>query len=119
MKKIPRLSDREAQVLELVAKGMTNKQIAAAIFIRPETVKTHVSRIFKKLKVKSRMQAVLRATELGFLKKMNVTRHPLSLLSSSSIVAINMEAHTCLREMTPSHSGESDCSRISWTSIGS
>ncbi|MFF1477673.1 response regulator [Streptomyces sp. NPDC058301] len=58
-----RLSRREVEVMELIAAGMSNQQIAAACFISEKTVKNHINRIFAKLHSNSRTQAV--ATWLG------------------------------------------------------
>lgn len=55
------LSRRESDILELVARGMSNKRIAHTLTIAPETVKSHVKRIFIKLDVKTRAEAVARA----------------------------------------------------------
>lgn len=52
------LSGREAEVMELIASGMTNHRIAAACFISEKTVKNHVNRIFAKLRVTSRSEAI-------------------------------------------------------------
>ncbi|GAA2453346.1 response regulator transcription factor [Streptomyces macrosporus] len=52
------LSGREAEVMELIASGMANSQIAAACFISEKTVKNHVNRIFAKLHVTSRSEAI-------------------------------------------------------------
>ena len=60
------LSPREQDVLRLLMEGCTNLQIGYTLHISPETVKTHVSRIFRKLNVNSRTQAAVRARELGF-----------------------------------------------------
>lgn len=57
------LTGREAEVLELVAKGMTNKEIARQLFISPATVKAHVERIIAKLGVADRTQAAVVATK--------------------------------------------------------
>lgn len=61
------LSGREMQVLELVAEGLTNREIAQRLFVTPDTVKTHTSNIYAKLNVHSRAQAVVRARAFGFL----------------------------------------------------
>jgi LuxR family transcriptional regulator, maltose regulon positive regulatory protein len=58
------LSPREKEVLSLLARGLTNRQIGAALFISPVTVKVHVRHIFDKLGVKSRAEAALRAAQL-------------------------------------------------------
>lgn len=55
------LSEREIQVLNLVAKGYTNKNIAEELFISEKTVKNHITNIFRKLKVKDRTEAVVQA----------------------------------------------------------
>ncbi|MGQ5635370.1 MULTISPECIES: response regulator [unclassified Streptomyces] len=52
-----RLSTREAEIMDLIASGMTNQQIAAACFIAEKTVKNHINRIFAKLQSTSRSQA--------------------------------------------------------------
>jgi DNA-binding NarL/FixJ family response regulator len=57
----PGLSAREAEVLALLAEGMTNQEIGRALFISPITVRNHVSSIFAKLQVTNRQQAMLRA----------------------------------------------------------
>jgi ATP/maltotriose-dependent transcriptional regulator MalT len=58
------LSRREKEVLALVARGLSNAQIGAALFISPVTVKVHVRHIFEKLGVKSRAEAAMRAAQL-------------------------------------------------------
>jgi DNA-binding NarL/FixJ family response regulator len=55
----PRLTDREMQVLKLVARGMNNRDIAKALFISENTVKNHVRNILEKLQIHSRMEAVM------------------------------------------------------------
>ncbi|MBW4933825.1 LuxR C-terminal-related transcriptional regulator [Marinobacter sp. F4206] len=61
------ISDREQGVLELIAKGLSNQEIADKLHISLHTVKTHARRINAKLEVKSRTQAIVRARELGIL----------------------------------------------------
>jgi ATP/maltotriose-dependent transcriptional regulator MalT len=55
------------EVLELLAEGISNQEIADKLFISENTVKTHTSRLFEKLGVKNRTAAVLKAKEVGFL----------------------------------------------------
>jgi two-component system NarL family response regulator len=57
----PRLTDREVEVLRLVAKGMSNKEIASELVIAENTVKNHVRNILEKLQLKSRMEAAMYA----------------------------------------------------------
>ena len=61
------LSEREHEVLILLAQGSSNKDIAARLFITEGTVKNHVSNILGKLGVRDRTQAAIRARELGLL----------------------------------------------------
>lgn len=63
------LSDRETQVLALVAGGHSNQAIAARLFISEATVKTHLVHAFEKLGVRDRTRAVTLAMELGLLKR--------------------------------------------------
>jgi ATP/maltotriose-dependent transcriptional regulator MalT len=62
------LSTRERTVVLLMGHGLTNKMIARRLRIAPETVKTHAKRIFWKLTVQTRAQAVYRASALGLLR---------------------------------------------------
>ena len=62
------LSEREVEVLTLVGQGLSNAEIAAALFISESTVKTHINRLFAKLGVSSRVQAVIRAYETGLVQ---------------------------------------------------
>jgi LuxR family maltose regulon positive regulatory protein len=63
--KIEALSPRQCEVLNLIAEGQSNKEIARILDITPETVKTHVRNIFIKLSVEKRAHAVSRARNLG------------------------------------------------------
>lgn len=61
------LTKRERRVLELMSNGLSNKEIALCLGIAPETVKSHVKHLFGKLAVRSRVEAVSRASRLGFI----------------------------------------------------
>ena len=61
------LSARERTIVLLMGHGLSNKRIARQLSIAPETVKSHAKRIFWKLTVQSRAQAVYRASTLGLL----------------------------------------------------
>ena len=63
------LSDREQEVLRLIAEGCSNQDIASRLVISITTVKTHVGNIFNKLSVTSRTQAIARAESLGLLPR--------------------------------------------------
>jgi two-component system, NarL family, response regulator LiaR len=61
------LSKRELEVLQLMSEGMSNLEIAEQLFVSVNTVKTHTSRIFEKLEVKRRTQAIEKAKRLGLI----------------------------------------------------
>ncbi len=63
----PGLTDRESEVLRLMATGLSNAEIAAKLYVGNETVKTHVAKILHKLSVRDRTQAVIWAFEAGFV----------------------------------------------------
>jgi DNA-binding NarL/FixJ family response regulator len=61
------LSERERQVLHLIAIGATNREIAERLFLSPHTVKDHTSTLYRKVKAKNRADAIQRAQRLGLL----------------------------------------------------
>ena len=61
------LSRRELEVLELMATGLSNQEIAAKLFVSLNTIKTHTSKVFEKLDVKRRTQAVEKAKRLSLI----------------------------------------------------
>ena len=61
----PQLSDREREVLDLVARGYDNPRSAKALFLSDKTVRNHVSNVFAKLEVETRAEAVVRARNAG------------------------------------------------------
>lgn len=62
-----KLSEREAEILELIGKGLSNQEIANTLFISKNTTQWHISHIYTKLGVKNRTQSILRAKEFGIL----------------------------------------------------
>jgi DNA-binding CsgD family transcriptional regulator len=61
------LTSRECEILALLASGKSNKEIAHALGVSPNTVKTHVARVYEKLAVRRRMQAVEKARWLALI----------------------------------------------------
>jgi DNA-binding CsgD family transcriptional regulator len=61
------ITPRELEILALIAQGLSNREIAARLFVSENTVKTHSSRLFEKLSAKRRTQAVQIGKELGLL----------------------------------------------------
>lgn len=66
--RLKQLTDREREILSLVARGLSNDQIGEALFISPATVKTHVARIMSKAQAHDRAQLVVFAYESGLMK---------------------------------------------------
>ena len=62
------LSDREREIILLVAQGLTNKEIAAKLFLSPYTARNHVIRILDKLGLSRRSEAAAQAVKLGLLE---------------------------------------------------
>lgn len=61
----PELTDREREVLDLIAQGVNNASIARKLYLSPKTIRNHVSNIFSKLQVADRAEAIVRARRAG------------------------------------------------------
>jgi DNA-binding NarL/FixJ family response regulator len=61
----PELTAREVEVLDLIARGRGNAEIARQLYVSPKTVRNHISNIFTKLQIADRAQAIVRAREVG------------------------------------------------------
>lgn len=61
------LSAREYEVLKLIAKGLSNKEIAEQLFVSINTIKSHIQKIFEKLDVQNRTQAIVKAREIKLI----------------------------------------------------
>lgn len=62
---VPALTERESEILALIASGATNREIASTLFLSPHTVKEHTSAVYRKLGVRNRAEAVERSQRLG------------------------------------------------------
>ncbi len=64
---VPLLTEREREVLDLIAAGSTNREIAQRLYLSPHTVKEHTSILYRKLEARNRAEAVQRAQRIGLL----------------------------------------------------
>ena len=85
------LSNREAEVAELVSKGLSNKEVANQLFVTEKTVKFHLTNIYKKMSVKSRAQLIVWCLpHLGFVEtESNQPTRPEIAAGASTAGAIN------------------------------
>jgi DNA-binding NarL/FixJ family response regulator len=67
IRQVEELTPRELEVLQLLVRGLSNRDIAEALFISDRTVQAHLTNIFSKMQVSSRLEAVLSAIRRGWL----------------------------------------------------
>src|SRR6266567_3666532 len=79
---IEKLSEREQEVLNLIAGGLSNYEIAQKLVVTVSTIKTHLNNIYAKLHVHTRLQAVTKAYDVGVLRRGEVDTEPLTHLYS-------------------------------------
>lgn len=83
------LSNREAEVAELVSKGLSNKEVANQLFVTEKTVKFHLTNIYKKMNVKSRAQLIVWCLpHLGFIE--NEARQEAGVQATAAQAALNV-----------------------------
>ena len=70
---VEKLTEREFMVLCLIAECLTNQQIAQRLVVTVSTIKTHLNNIYTKLHVHTRLQAVIKAYDLGILRRHSTT----------------------------------------------
>lgn len=83
---IEQLTLREHEVLQLIAQGLTNRQIADMLFVTPATVRWHIRQLYRTLGVRSRVQAIVRARELDLIVTDAVEARPIANSSTSSVL---------------------------------
>ena len=80
------LSNREAEVAELVSKGLSNKEVANQLFVTEKTVKFHLTNIYKKMQVKSRAQLIVWCLpHVGFIEPKNEQINPQQSVTKESV----------------------------------
>jgi DNA-binding CsgD family transcriptional regulator len=105
------LSNREAEVAELVSKGLSNKEVANQLFVTEKTVKFHLTNIYKKMSVKSRAQLIVWCLpHLGFVESeaTQPVRQDISANANSAINTIpvgNTTVAGAANNVTPIRSG--------------
>lgn len=84
------LSNREAEVAELVSKGLSNKEVANQLFVTEKTVKFHLTNIYKKMNVKSRAQLIVWCLpHLGFVENEAQAAQPRMEVAATGAAAVN------------------------------
>ena len=78
------LTPRERDVLSMICQGLSNKRIARALGISPETVKSHVQSIFLKLDIRTRAEAAFRAGSVGLLQGLKPIQKEVGVASSGA-----------------------------------
>lgn len=80
------LSNREAEVAELVSKGLSNKEVANQLFVTEKTVKFHLTNIYKKMSVKSRAQLIVWCLpHLGFVETETTRENNVNMASGAQV----------------------------------
>lgn len=80
------LSNREAEVAELVSKGLSNKEVANQLFVTEKTVKFHLTNIYKKMSVKSRAQLIVWCLpHLGFVETETAKENAVNMASGAQV----------------------------------
>ncbi len=98
------LSNREAEVAELVSKGLSNKEVANQLFVTEKTVKFHLTNIYKKMSVKSRAQLIVWCLpHLGFVESepAQPTRQEITAQGGANTINTIPAGHSTVGNVTP------------------
>ncbi len=96
------LSNREAEVAELVSKGLSNKEVANQLFVTEKTVKFHLTNIYKKMNVKSRAQLIVWCLpHLGFVENEATQAPQPAMAASAATINTIPVGNTTVANVTP------------------
>jgi DNA-binding CsgD family transcriptional regulator len=118
------LSNREAEVAELVSKGLSNKEVANQLFVTEKTVKFHLTNIYKKMNVKSRAQLIVWCLpHLGFVENEAKNEAPVQAAANNNYGATTIPAGSAtvagtVQTIIPGRSNDIGNNRGGGTDVG-
>jgi LuxR family maltose regulon positive regulatory protein len=98
---VEKLSERELEVLQQIAAGSTNNEIAQKLVVTVSTIKTHINNIYAKLQVHTRLQAVRKAQDLGLIGRPEPSTHSGALVFSPEVFVVRNNMPSFLTASEP------------------